>query len=391
MSTKVKIQIAPHAAALQWPVVAESAKRRIADMLDRGEISLSPIVGELEQAFVRYLGQGGFALGMSNGTAALHAAMTALGIGPGDEVIAPTYTYWASASPAALLGARVVFADSDRETFNITPAIVEPLIGPRTKAIVAVHLNGNPCDMKGFAALGKKRGVAIIEDCSHAHGAAVDGRKVGTFGAFGCFSLQGSKVMPAGEGGLLFSADRGLLDRATVVGHYERCGELATEALRRYQGTGGGYKYRMSPLHAAIALGALENLDAWNAISTRNCERLGAAIGSLPGIHLQKVLPGHRRVFYQNTLRFDERAAGFSKDALCERLQGMGAQVRQERYKPLHQKAFFTEHGVKADQLPGTVALIDSIVQLPNFPWAETELIDQYAAAFHQAYDELAK
>ena len=390
MSTAVKIQIKPHDAALLWPKVADSAKRRIAELLDKGEISLSPIVGELEHAFVSYQGGGGFALGMSNGTAALYAAMKALDIGPGDEVICPTYTYWASASPAVLLGAKIVFAESDRDTFNITPAIAAKLITSRTKAIVAVHLNGNPCDVKGFDALAKKHKLSIIEDASHAHGATVDGRKIGNFGAFGCFSLQGSKVMPAGEGGLLYSRDKHLLEKATVVGHYERCPNLSGD-LTKYAGTGGGFKYRMSPLHAAIALGSLENLDANNAISIRNCERLLKGIAKLPGIHPQKVLPGHKRVFYQNTMRFDAKAAGFTLEALCETLQSMGAKVRFERYKPLHQKAYFTEYGVDPDTLPGAIELINSTVILPTFPWADAELVDSYIAAFRQTYELLAK
>ena len=192
-------------------------------MLASGDWSTSPVAEQLEAEFAAYHGVR-FALSTNNGTAALHAAFFALGLGPGDEVISPSATYWATAMPVLSCGAIPVFADVDPETLCLDPADVERRLTPRTRAVVVMHSGGMPCDMDALLDIARRHRLKLVEDASHAHGATYRGRKVGTFGDVAAFSLQTSKLCPAGEGGVLLTDDAAVFRRATALGHYERLG-----------------------------------------------------------------------------------------------------------------------------------------------------------------------
>ncbi|MDP7281933.1 MAG: DegT/DnrJ/EryC1/StrS family aminotransferase, partial [Candidatus Poribacteria bacterium] len=197
-----------------------------------------------------------------NGTSALHSAMFGLGIGPEDEVIVPTYTWICSISPALILMARPVFCEIDPDTLMIDPEDVSRRITDRTKAIVAVHLWGNVCNMK----LSKETGVPIIEDCSHSHGATYKGRLCGTIGHVGAWSLQGSKPVSGGEGGVVATDDIDIFERACLIGQVNRVAglDLITEKYKYLQPLGLGIKFRAHPLGVGIAAVQLQKLDELN-------------------------------------------------------------------------------------------------------------------------------
>ncbi len=231
------------------------------------------------------------ALPLSSGTAALHTAMIAAGVGPGDEVVVPALTYVSSALVVLQQGARVRFADVHPRSWTLDPAALERALGPRTKAVVAVHLCGVPCDMGALLEIARARGLLVIEDAAQAHGARWRGRSVGTLGALGCFSFQSAKTLSTGEGGALLTDDDELARRARLAMNLGECGPDGRPSLEaRELGTGSaleypllGWNYRMSALQAAAGLGQLQRFDALVAARHRNAERLRAALAQ-PGL-----------------------------------------------------------------------------------------------------------
>lgn len=201
-----------------------------------------------------------------NGSSALYCAYFGVGIGPGDEVICPTYTWICTISPAVFLGARPVFVECDPETLQMNPEDVRHKITDKTRAIVIVHLWGNVCNMDELMTISKKTGIPIIEDCSHAHGARYDGKITGSIGHVGIWSMQGSKPVSAGEGGMLATNDPEIFERACLAGQVNRMGglDLITEKYAELQPLGLGMKFRAHPLGIGIASIQFEKLKDLN-------------------------------------------------------------------------------------------------------------------------------
>ena len=256
----------------QWKQITEDEPRIVHEMTERNELSgKSSILQDFERNWrIRHNTE--YAVSTTNGTAALHSAMFGLGVGPGDEVICPTYTWMGSITPVLMLMARPVFCEVDPKTLVIDVDDVRKRITDRTKAIIAVHLWGNVCDMDSLMALSKETGVPVLEDCSHAHGASYKGKTVGSIGHVGAWSLQGSKAVSAGEGGVLATNDIKIFERACLLGQVNRSidsigdpklnpSELSYSHLPPM---GLGVKYRAHPLAIGIATIQLEKLDELN-------------------------------------------------------------------------------------------------------------------------------
>lgn len=248
-----------------WPPPAEQAEltelaaQRDLDISIKG--SSGPI-RRLEDAFRAFLeDQVRWAVTFNSGTSALYAAYFALGVRDGAEVVGPALTYHAALSPVHALRGDVVLADIDPLTRGIDPAALERALTERTKVITVVHQWGHPCDMDAVLRVAERHGLAVLEDCSHAHGSRYKGRLCGTFGDAAVFSLQANKAVYAGEGGILVTNDATVHDRATLLGHYRDRAreEVVDEALREYWVTGFGLKLRMSPFNAIVARHSLEH------------------------------------------------------------------------------------------------------------------------------------
>ena len=402
-------------AAARWPLVEAEERAAVEAVLASGEWSTAPVARQLEAEFAAYHGVR-YALSTNNGTAALHAAYFALGLGPGDEVISPSATYWATAVPVLNCGAIPVFADVDPETLCIDPADVERRITPRTRAIVVMHNGGMPCEMDTLLALARRHGLRVVEDASHAHGATYRGRKVGAFGDVAAFSLQTSKLCPAGEGGILLTDDEALLRRATALGHYERLGrrpaagdpeQAPTEdEYDRFRHTSFGYKYRISPLNAAVGRVSLAKLDERNRQRNAGVQYLLDGIAEIPGLTPPRIPDHIQRVYYgQPRLRYDAEFGGLPLDRFVEALRAEGARVSggtQLRHRGgLHTQPLFVErahwafhHPANAQSVAqarygaGALTVTDDPprdrISLPNFPRPTKELLEQYVAAFHK-------
>ena len=293
-----------------WPIITTDDRKLINDVLDAGILAggTAPQVAALEKEWAAYTGSK-YCLTTCSGTAALHMSLAACGVGPGDEIITSAFTFLASASCALHQNAVPVFVDIDPRTYNMDPAKLEAAITERTKAIIPVHIQGLPADLDPILAIAKKYNLAVIEDACQAHGAEYKGRKVGTMGHTGTFSLNNYKNLCGGEGGLFTTDDQVLLDKGVLI----RCfGDEVDEVSHRriYNASILGYMYRNQELPAAFARGQLRHLDENNAQRIANAEYLTRELSKIPGVIPPYCPPDCKHVYFMYNVRFDPHAAG---------------------------------------------------------------------------------
>ena len=324
----------------EWQQITEEEAQVVYEMTLRNELSgASPTVQEFEGIW-RDRHQTRFALSLTNGTAALHSAMFGVGVGPGDEVICPTYTWMGSITPALALMATPVFCEVDPRTLLIDVADVRKRITPRTKAVVAVHLWGNVCNMDALMALSAETGVAVIEDCSHAHGASYKGVPCGSMGQAGAWSLQGSKSVSGGEGGMLATNDVTVFERACLLGQVNRsAGGLSetTEAEFRYTHLppmGLGVKFRAHPLAIGIASVQLKKLNELNANRRAYIQEVSDGLQEIPGVSAVETYEGAEPAgFFGFPIRYhEEEMHGLSAPMFAEALRKEGVLANNNPY-----------------------------------------------------------
>ncbi|MFD5111185.1 DegT/DnrJ/EryC1/StrS family aminotransferase [Streptomyces sp. NPDC058391] len=294
----------PH---FEWPPVDDTTRAKVAAQLDTA-ISIpgrSGIVAELEDALQEYFGVR-HAVTTSSGTAALHAAYSAARITVGDEVIVPAWTFHATASPLFHLRAVPVLCETGPDG-NIDPTRVEELITRRTRAIMVTHLWGRPAAMLSLQSIAKGHNLALLEDCSHAHGASHGGQKVGTFGLAGAFSLNGPKPLSGGEGGFVLTDDDDTYYRLLTFAHYNKRAKSeipAEHPLAKYAVTGSGLKLRIHPLAAALAHDQLSRLDSYLAGRAEMAAYLTAEFARIPGFEVAPMPDGVVPSWYGLTLTY---------------------------------------------------------------------------------------
>jgi dTDP-4-amino-4,6-dideoxygalactose transaminase len=331
----------------RWRQMTEEEAQVAYDMTLRNELSGgTPVVREFERMWRERHGTR-FAISVINGTAALHSAMFGLGIGPGDEVICPTYTWICSISPALVLMARPVFCESAPRTLLIAPEDARRRITERTKAIVAVHLWGNVCDMDALMKLSEETGMPIIEDCSHAHGAMYKGRPCGSIGHVGAWSLQGSKPTSAGEGGMIATNDVDIFERACLIGQVNRVAglDLVTDNYRHLQPLGLGIKFRAHPLGIGIASVQMKKLDALNAHRRAYIQAVEAGIKDIRGLRPVERYEGAESAgFYGFPIHYiPEEMGGLSVDRFIDALREEGLRAHGNSYPLLHTLPLFAK------------------------------------------------
>ena len=390
-----------------WPVISEGAIRAVVELMRAGCISIrngTGPIGEFEERFAQYTGTK-HALMHNNGTAALHAGFYAVCAGPGDEVIVPSYTWHATAGAIVTANAVPIFCESDPKTLNLDPRDVARRVTPRTKAIAVVHMWGNVADMDSIIEIAREHSLAVVEDCSHAHGATWRGQHVGTIGDVGCFSLQGGKAASAGEGGVLITDNPKCYERALLLGQHGRIQEDALFDNDRDYLVGFGLKYRAHPLGAAIAVKQLEQLDERNASRTANYEYLMDGLRELPGISVTETLPQAERGGYYGTriLYHREQLLNIPTETFLETLRAEGVRCNTEDYDLLHLTPFYRDRQTayenfcapavspearlvpyKLGDLPIIEDMHDRLIALPVFTKPQFELLDQYIEAFRK-------
>ena len=307
-----------------WPIVNDAMRAAQAQVLETGNMSGTDIARRFEASFASWQ-ERKYALSHNNGTNALNAAMFAVGLGPGDEIICTSVTYWASCTGALALGAAVVFCDIDPDTLQMDPASLEAHITPRTKAIMVVHYMAHPAPMDEIMAIARKHGLKVIEDVSHAQGGHYRGRKLGTFGDVAAMSLMSCKSFAIGEGGMLVTDDAEIFKRAVVFGHYDRIVDVCTD--EEMEGPKnipwGGLKNRMHQTSAAIGLEQLKKHDAEIAEIDRAMKYFWKGISDIPGISMvyPKEKGSDKAGWYASRFLYDAAAfGGISNVTFCEAL-----------------------------------------------------------------------
>jgi len=403
MTTKPStIVTLPQDECLQWPVFRAEDEQAVLRVMRDGNVSTHPVIQELENDFRAFTGRR-HALAHCNATSALMAAFHSLGLRPGDEVLVPSATFWASVLPMIWCGLVPVFCESEPATLGLDPVDAARRITPRTKAMVIVHLWGLPCKVAELTALAKAHDLRIIEDASHAHGASQDGVPCGRMGDVSVFSLQGDKLVPAGEGGVLMTDDDAIHDRALCMGDITRIIRMPT-ADRRFAATSFGIKTRIAPMSAALGRSMLARLPETNSVRNRHHKRLAATLEDL-GFDCFLPPEGVERVWFEFIIR--HRMENIDAGALVEWLRQAGCRVGVPRYPLLHQQPYFTEgHWRAAGRYPESIKLPASddislpftermnrtLLRLPNFNHPDAgALVDQYAEAFRQAVRVLGR
>jgi dTDP-4-amino-4,6-dideoxygalactose transaminase len=286
-----------------------------------------------------------------------------------------------------------VFVDIDPKTACFDLEDARRKLTRNTKALCVMHSWGLPCEMDRIADWAGEKGLVLLEDSAHAHGASMSGRKMGTWGAMGIYSFQASKLMPAVEGGMGMYQTREYFERATAFGHYEAPASFPKDSpVRAYEGTGFGQKYRMHPFAAAIARTQLRGLDERNAVVAKNIRSLNDRLLQLTGLAEPRTRPDQiRSYYYANMLILDSAKAGFSRDALVKALKVEGVRASIWDYPEQHKLKIYSEskwwhHLPKIPELPGTAQVNRAHLFLPLVHGEAPELLDQWVRAFEKIW-----
>ncbi len=380
-------------ALTHWPRYGPEEKKIVAEMLDCDCASVYDIIPVLEQRWRDYH-KVPYAKLFCNGTSALTAMYFALDLPAGSEIMVPSYTFFGTILPMRFFGLVPIFIDLDPRTacFDVEDAARK--LTPRTKALVPMHSWGMPCDMDRICAFAREHGLIVCEDAAHAHGASLQGIKMGAWGETSIVSFQATKPLPGIEGGAGLYKDRTLYERANVFGDYKAPARLPADSpYRIYEGTGLGLKLRIHPLAAALVNCQLDDLDRRNELITAQVRRLNERICQLPGVSEPFCRPDARRVYYSSNLIFiDEAQAGCPFDRLLEALRAEGVAASSGDYPEQHKLAVYREakwwhHPVDVPaSLPGTEQVNRTAVNLPLLRDEAPELIDMYIAAFEKVW-----
>lgn len=356
----------------QYAALRPDIDAAIARVIGSTSFIMGPEVRAFEEAFAIWC-QARHAIGISSGTAAIELTLRALGIGSGDEVITTPFTFIATAEAISATGATPVFADIDPATYNLNPAAVEAAITPRTRALLPVHLYGQPANMPALAAIAQRHGLALIEDAAQAHGAEIDGRRVGSLGHAACFSFYPGKNLGAyGDGGAVTTGDEALAGRLRKLRDHGRVSKYVHDEI--------GYGHRLDALQAAILAAKLPHLDAANAARRRLAARYGELLAGselvLP--HVPQGVTPVWHLYVVRTARRDEVLAGL-------KAQGIEAGIHYPL--PLHLQPAYRSLGLGSGAFPVAEAASQQVLSLPLFPEMTDAQQERVVAALVESID----
>ena len=346
------------------PIVDEEMIQAASDALRNERLVMGESVHKFEEEFAKYCGTR-YAISTGSGTAAIQIAFQALGIGAGDVVLTTPFTFIASSNAAIHAGAKPEFADVEENGFNIDPVEVEKKTSPNTKAILPVHLYGQPCRMRELQDIASDYGVRLVEDACQAHGAEVKGQRVGSIGDAGCFSFYTSKNMTvAGDGGMIVASDETVAEAAKSL---RDCGRMSKYTMSRI-----GYTSRLNTVNAAIGRVQLKRLDRWNLARRRLAGRYRRGLENIPGITLPpEDTPGSRSVYHLFVIRTK------SRDQLAKRLEKYGVETAVHYPIPSHLQAPYRQLYNSAEGMfPISEKLAGEVLSLPMYPELSDEEVD---------------
>ncbi|MGH9701979.1 MAG: DegT/DnrJ/EryC1/StrS family aminotransferase [Candidatus Acidiferrales bacterium] len=390
MATKTTLQtwaerraiIPPETAFLPFhvPEIGEEDIRAVSEVLRSGWITSGPMVREFEEAFARYVGAK-HALAVNSGTAALHLALKAAGVGPGDEVVLPAMTFAATAEVVTYLSAEPVLVDSTPGAMNLDLNKVERAITPRTKAILPVHFGGHPCEMDRLLAIAKKRRIPVIEDAAHALPARYRGKTVGTMGEITCFSFYATKSITTGEGGMVTTENAGYAERMRKLSLHG----LSQDAWNRYDEKGSwrydiceaGFKYNLGDIQAALGLSQLKKCDAMWWRRSMIAAKYTRALAGIDAFQVPRSSAHVQHAWHLYVIRLNPAAMQIGRDRVIEELrkQKIGTSVH---FIPLHLHSYYQrEWGYRRGDFPVAEQYFDTCISLPIYPGMSDENVQR--------------
>jgi len=363
------------------PLLGERELKNVTEAVKTGWISgKGSYVTGFEEGFAKYC-NASHGISTTNGTAALHLAMLALGIGKGDEVVVPDFTMIAPANAVAYVGAKPVWVDAEASTWNIDPNKIDEKISERTKAILAVHTYGHPADMDPILKIARERDLIVIEDAAEAHGAEYKGKKVGCLGDAGCFSFYANKIITTGEGGMLVTKDDDAAERARLFK------DLYFDKERKYIHDKIGFNFRMTNVQAAIGLAQLERIDELIEKRIRAARLYNSLLGGIAGLTLPPEAKWVKNVYWMYTIMVGDDF-GMGRDGLKEGLRKNGIDTRFT-FSPMHRQPCFENLGLSGrdGEFPVAEDLSSRGLYLPSGPTLKEEQIRRV----HEVIESLCK
>jgi dTDP-4-amino-4,6-dideoxygalactose transaminase len=375
----------------RWPRYGAEEKKALQEMIDSGKFyDELPLFEKEWQAYTK----SPFVKAHMNCSSALTSMYFALDLVPGSEIMVPSYTFFSTCLAMRFFGYVPIFVDIDPKTACFDLDDAKRKLTPRTKAVVTMHSWGLPCEMDHISDWCRQKGLILLEDAAHAHGAEMQGKKMGTWGAMGMYSFQASKVMPGIEGGMGMYQTREYYERATAFGNYDAPVTFPKDSpVRAYEGTGFGQKYRMHPFAAAVLRPQLRTLDDRTALATKNVRALNDRLCQLPGLSEPRCRSDQKRVYYwSNMMLLDQRKTGFSRDALLKALVAEGVRATIWDYPEQHKMKIYSEakwwHHAPTipTSMPGDEQANRTHIFLPLLYGEASELIDQYVRSFEKIW-----
>jgi dTDP-4-amino-4,6-dideoxygalactose transaminase len=405
----------PEGIEKSWPIITQADKDAVMRVLDRGQIwgPDAPEKTALEQEWAAYVGTK-HCLVTNSGTSALHACVAGIGVEPGDEVIIPAFTFWATAQAVVCQNAIPVFVDIDPITYNIDPKKIEEKITARTKAIIVVHVHGLPCDMDEINAIARKHGLKVLEDAAHAHGAYYKGRKPGNLGDMGMFSLNATKNLSGGEGGLVTTSNPEFYEGARLMCMFGEK-QVPKGNIRPYDAFIMGNNYRPVEMTCAFTRSQLTRLEAYNAQRIANSELLTRELSQLPGVITPHVPADRNHVYHIYRVKLDPAAAGYPdidredfRWAVQHALFAEGVPAMEWHSFPVPGQKIFQNKNAYGKGCPWSCQFASQDIRYDANDYPETqkmfaasfvlytihaanglELMQHYVKAFHKVYDQL--
>lgn len=332
---------------------------KIEEILRTGWLTSGAVVKEFEKIFADFIGTK-YAVALNSCTAALHTILLGLGIKNEDEVIIPSNTFVATANAVLYVGAKPVFADSDLETFNISTEDIQRKISNKTKAILLVHLAGNPCDMKEIWQFAEDHNLLVIEDCAHAHGAKYKGKNCGTLGEAAGFSFYPTKIITTAEGGMVTTDNEALAEKVKIMRNHGRAAYGPAQIVEL------GFNYRLSEIHAAIGLSQIKHIREFIRQRNRLASIYNQRLTKIPWLKPQHVEEGNECSYYAYIVRLTDQAP-LNRDALVAHLKKIGIET-SILYHPVHLQPFYVrQFGCKEGDLPVAEELGKNSLALPLY------------------------
>ena len=357
------------------PIIGEEEIENVVEVLKSGMIAQGPKVEEFEERYAEWVGAK-YGIAVNSGTAALHVALLACGIGEGDEVITTPFTFIASGNSIIYTGAKPVFADIDLKTYTMDPESIEPLITENTKAILPVQLYGQSANMDKINEIAERYGLVVIEDAAQAHGATCNGEPVGSLGDMACFSFYPTKNMTTSEGGIITTDDAELAERARMF--------RAHGASVRYHHDAIGYNFRMTDISAAIGLAQLDKIDEFNNKRIENAEYLNEGLNDVDGVVTPYCAYGCKHVYHQYTIRVEKG----NRDDWVELINEEGIGTGIHYPIPLYNQPVYRMLGIEGD-CPNAELAADNVISLPVHPSLTKDDLDLVIEAVKNASSKI--